>query len=279
MLFRAFLFLLALGALALGPGRGLALPSADVCEWAAEQAAQEYGVPADIMGALTLTETGRRLDGLVRPWAWSANAEGEGTWFDDPASAVAFAEDRVAQGRTNIDIGCFQLNFRWHGENFSSVAQMFDPLENARYAARFVRGLYGETGDWRAAAGAFHSRTQVHAQKYLARFDTLRRMLRERGFQDLTDGPETYNSFAAITSGQRKQVRERVMLLGAPLGTGVTGTPGSLAAIGQGRGATLTRARGALLLASRGPLAGRADELDPQAAAGPDPPEPPPGWD
>lgn len=279
MLFRAFLFLLALGALALGPGHGMALPSADVCEWAAEQAAQEYGVPVDIMGALTLTETGRRLDGLVRPWAWSANAEGEGTWFDDPASAVAFAEDRVAQGRTNIDIGCFQLNFRWHGENFSSVAQMFDPLENARYAARFVRGLYTETGDWRAAAGAFHSRTQVHAQKYLARFDTLRQMLRERGFQGLTDGPETYNSFAAITSGQRKQVRDRVMLLGAPLGTGVTGTPGSLAAIGQGRGATLTRARGPLLLASRGPLAGRAGGQDPEAAAGPDPPEPPPGWD
>lgn len=252
-----------------------AAPSADVCEWAAQQAAQEYGVPADIMGALTLTETGRRLDGLVRPWAWSANAEGEGTWFDDPASAVAFAEDRVAQGRTNIDIGCFQLNYRWHGENFSSVAQMFDPLENARYAARFVRGLYADTGDWRTAAGAFHSRTQVYAQKYLVRFDTLRQMLRERGFQGLTDGPETYNSFASIASGQRKQVRERVMLLGAPLGTGVTGTPASLAALGQGRGAALTRARGPLLVASRGPLM-----PGPAAAeAEGDPPAPGAGWD
>ena len=67
-----------------------ALPSAEVCEWAAQQAAEESGVPMDILGALTLTETGRRLDGVVRPWAWSANAEGEGTWFDDPASAVAF---------------------------------------------------------------------------------------------------------------------------------------------------------------------------------------------
>lgn len=254
MFLRAFPCLLALCLAVFGPGRALALPSAAVCEWAAQQAAQEYGVPMDIMGALTLTETGRRLDGLVRPWAWSANAEGEGTWFDDPASAVAFAEDRVAQGRTNIDIGCFQLNYRWHGGNFSSVAQMFDPLQNARYAARFVRDLYGETGDWRRAAGAFHSRTQVHAQKYLARFDTLRQMLRERGFQGLTGGPETYNSFASIASGQRQRVRERVMLLGAPLGTGVTGTPGSLAAIGQGRGAAITAPRGPLLLASRGPL-------------------------
>ena len=212
-----------------------ALPSAEVCEWAAQQAAEESGVPMDILGALTLTETGRRLDGVVRPWAWSANAEGEGTWFDDPASAVAFAEDRVAQGRTNLDIGCFQLNYRWHGENFSSVAQMFNPLENARYAARFVAQLYSEMGDWRQAAGAFHSRTQVYAQRYLARFDTLRDMLRDRGFQGMTASPETYNSFASIESGQRKRVRERVMLLGAPLGTQLTGRPGSLAVLASGR--------------------------------------------
>lgn len=222
-------------SLVLLPAGALAAPSAEVCEWAARQAAEEAGVPPDIMGALTLTETGRRLDGVVRPWAWSANAEGEGTWFDDPASAVAFAEDRVAQGRTNLDIGCFQLNYRWHGENFSSVAQMFDPLENARYAARFVRQLYTETGDWRAAAGAFHSRTQVHAQKYLARFDTLRQLFRERGFQGMTGSPETYNSFASIDSGQRQRVRERVMLLGAPLGSAVTGQPGSLAVLASGR--------------------------------------------
>ena len=208
----------------------------------------------------TLTETGRRMDGVVRPWAWSANAEGEGTWFDDPQSAIAFAQDRVAQGRTNLDIGCFQLNFRWHGENFASVAQMFDPLENARYAARFVSQLYAETGDWRAAAGAFHSRTRVHADRYLARFDELRAMLRGRGFQGMTGSPETYNSFASIASGSRTRVRERVMLLGAPLGTEVTGTPGSLAAIGAGRGPSLGATRGPLILArAAGPLFGQAD--------------------
>lgn len=245
-------FLLS-GALALSLALGLASrggasasAAADICEWAAQQAAREAGVPVDILGALTLTETGRRLDGVVRPWAWSANAEGEGTWFDDPTSAIAFAEDRVAQGRPNIDIGCFQLNYRWHGQNFASVAQMFDPLENARYAARFVGQLYTEMGDWRKAAGAFHSRTQVHAQRYLARFDTLRDILNKRGFQGMTSSPETYNSFAAIASGQRKRVRERVMLLGAPLGSAVTGSPGSLAVLAQGQSPVMP-ARGAII--------------------------------
>ncbi|CAM3699592.1 hypothetical protein [Paracoccus yeei] len=254
------LLVLMLSCLSAGAGQGAVPPAAEVCEWATQQAARESGVPPDILGALTLTETGRRMDGVVRPWAWSANAEGEGTWFDDPQSAIAFAQDRVAQGRTNLDIGCFQLNFRWHGENFASVAQMFDPLENARYAARFVSQLYAETGDWRAAAGAFHSRTRVHADRYLARFDELRAMLRGRGFQGMTGSPETYNSFASIASGSRARVRERVMLLGAPLGTEVTGTPGSLAAIGAGRGPSLGATRGPLILArAAGPLFGQAD--------------------
>ena len=245
-------FLAVCLALALIAGRAQALPAAEVCEWAAMQAASETGVPSDILGALTLTETGRRMDGVVRPWAWSANSEGEGTWFDDPESAIAFAHDRLAQGRTNLDIGCFQLNYRWHGQNFASVEQMFDPLENARYAARFVAGLFAEMGDWRRAAGAFHSRTAQYADRYLARFDTLHQMLNARGFSGMSGSPETYNQFASIASGQRKAVRHRLMLLGAPLGTGVTGQPGSLAAIGQGRGATLVAARGPLIAARAG---------------------------
>lgn len=236
---------------ALLPWEAQAAPSADVCEWAARQAAAETGVPADILGALTLTETGRRTDGVVRPWAWSANAEGEGAWFDDPQSAIAFAEQRVAMGRPNVDIGCFQLNYRWHGQHFQSVAQMFDPLTNARYAAEFVRGLYAETGDWRVAAGAFHSRTPVHANRYLARFDTLRDMLHTQGFAQMTDAPETYNQFQIAQAGPRREPRPRVMLLGAPLGSLPSGQGASLAVINAPRGPMIS-VRAAMLSDSEG---------------------------
>lgn len=220
------------------------------CEWAAMTAAAEAGVPADILGALTLTETGRRRGGVVRPWAWSVNAEGSGSWFDDPAEALAFAQDRIDRGRPNLDIGCFQLNYRWHGENFPSVVEMFDPLENARYAARFIRDLYAETGDWRRAAGAFHSRTPVHANRYLARFDDLRATLTRGGFQGMTGAPETYNDFAAagpVAPEKVARARVRLTLLGAPLGSERTGAPGSLAVVGQGRGSLIVASRGALI--------------------------------
>lgn len=225
--------------------------SAAICEQAATQAAAEYGVPPDIMAGLTLTETGRRRDGVVRPWAWSVNAEGEGSWFDDPASALAFAEDRIALGRRNVDIGCFQINFRWHGENFPSVAAMFDPLTNARYAADFVRRLHAETGDWRRAAGAFHSRTPANADRYLTRFDELRAGFQQRGFDGLERMPETYNSFAdaaPLPAARVERARRKLTLLGAPLGTDLTGQPGSLAVIGESEGALWGNAGGGVPL-------------------------------
>lgn len=250
---------------------GLALPArasvdpadqpAAVCEWAAITAAQESGVPVDILATLTLTETGRRRGGVVRPWAWSVNAEGAGSWFDDPAEALAFAQDRIDQGRLNLDIGCFQLNYRWHGQHFPSVVEMFDPLENARYAARFVRDLYAETGDWRRAAGAFHSRTPMYAGRYLARFDDLRAAFLQRGFEGMTGTPETYNQFALAAPVAPEKVaraRERLTLLGAPLGSDRTGSPGSLAVVAQGRGALIGGSRGALF-APRDPPAQAAE--------------------
>ncbi|WBU63339.1 hypothetical protein [Paracoccus aerodenitrificans] len=237
---------------------------ASLCEWAAGVAAVEFGVPPDIMAALTLTETGRRHGGTVRPWAWSVNAEGAGSWFDDPDAALAFAEDRVARGRHNLDIGCFQLNYYWHGEHFLSVAEMFDPLNNARYAAGFVSRLHAEMGDWRRAAGAFHSRTPKHAHRYLARFDQIRAGLGPQGFGSRGNLPETYNSFASADMAtvnalpqpsQQVRIVDRRMLLGAPPGTGVTGMPGSLAAIGGKRTALLSRGS-VLISAGRGPLIG-----------------------
>jgi len=244
--------MLMLGLLFGGPAVA-ALGGAEVCERAAMQVAAETGVPPDILAALTLTETGRRRDGIVRPWAWSVNAEGAGTWFDDPAAALRFAQDRIAQGRTNVDIGCFQLNFHWHGSNFASVREMFDPLANARYAARFVRSLYAETGDWRAAAGAFHSRRPQDANRYLARFDELRGALRGTGFDGMTATPETYNSFAADIPPDLPEeivLRERLTLLGLPLDTPLSGSAGSLAAIGGAGSLT----GGGVLMAAAGPL-------------------------
>jgi hypothetical protein len=96
--------------------------------------------------------------------------EGVGKWFATRAEAWAYVDKHFKDGARSFDVGCFQLNYRWHGEQFSSIDAMFDPFKGAQYAAEFLTKLYDETGDWSAAVAAYHSRTPKYATEYLARF-------------------------------------------------------------------------------------------------------------
>ena len=160
--------LLAAPATAATPDGGAAL-----CDRAAAEAAARTGVPVAVLRAISLTETGRKRGGRHRPWPWTVNMEGKGLWLDDRASALAYVHRHHARGARSFDVGCFQINYRWHGRAFESIEQMFDPLANALYAAKFLRRLHAETGDWGRAAGAYHSRTPKFARRYQKRFERI----------------------------------------------------------------------------------------------------------
>ena len=157
---------LALGLLLQPPLARAAADPSDQCDLAAAQASKATGVPIDILLAITRVETGRS-DG--RPWPWTISADGVGTWYDSKDQAVAAATAHGSDGTTTFDVGCFQLNIKWHGDGFSSLEAMFDPEQNATYAAQFLASLYQESGDWAAAVSAYHSRTPDLAGAYLAK--------------------------------------------------------------------------------------------------------------
>ena len=148
-----------------------------ICDRAAVLAATETGVPVSVLKAISLTETGRERGGETRPWPWTVNMEGKGVWFETEDAALAYVDEHFKRGARSFDVGCFQINYKWHQQNFTSIEAMFDPAENARYAARFLLELHAETGDWEAAAGAYHSRTPEYADRYKARFAAYRAQL------------------------------------------------------------------------------------------------------
>ncbi len=145
-----------------------------ICDQAAAYAARETGVPVSVLQAISLNETGRKRGGVMRPWPWTVNMEGKGFWFDTEDEARAFVYQNYKRGARSFDVGCFQINYKWHGQAFASIEEMFQPRPNALYAAKFLRDLYNEKGDWSAAAGAYHSRTPKYAEKYEARFNRFR---------------------------------------------------------------------------------------------------------
>lgn len=131
-------------------------------------AQQRYAIPGNLLLAIGLQEAGfNRRSGLT-VWPWSVNAAGEGRLFRSQAEALSWVRQRQAQGVTSIDIGCMQINQKWHPDAFPSLEAGFDPALNVDYAARFLRSLYDQTGDWMLAAGSYHSFNPEPRRVYLA---------------------------------------------------------------------------------------------------------------
>lgn len=161
-----------------------------MCDQAAKVAASKTNVPLDVLRTITRAETGRQFGSKFVPWPWTVNLEGAGTWFDSEDSARAYVFRHFKQGARSFDIGCFQINYKWHGEAFASIEEMFDPTENAIYAANFLSSLRAELGSWSAAVSAYHSRTPKYAKLYKARYDKIKAGLTE-SISDLPVGTTT----------------------------------------------------------------------------------------
>lgn len=172
-----------------------------LCDQAAHRAAKKYNVPVTVLLAITRTETGRTKNGRLEPWPWTVNDRGQGYWFDTETKMNQFIKTLRAKGVTSFDVGCFQLNYRWHHNGFSSLDDMGQPSHNANYAAKFLRSLYAETGDWAKAAGFYHSRTKKYAQKYQSRFQRIYASLTSAPLRPAPSGPQKTDTQFPLFSG------------------------------------------------------------------------------
>ena len=58
---------------------------------------------------------------------------------------ICFHLDKaIYANEQNIDIGCMQLNYRYHGRMFKNLNDMTDPEENIYYAGKFLKKLFSQ---------------------------------------------------------------------------------------------------------------------------------------
>ncbi len=136
------------------------------CLTAIIEAQARYGIPGNLLLAIGIQEAGRRKEHLT-VWPWAVNAGGKGVFLRTRTEAVERVRMLLARGTLSIDVGCMQVNLKWHGQGFDSVEQAFDPAANVDYAARFLLSLYRREGDWWKAAGSYHSSTPERQKIYL----------------------------------------------------------------------------------------------------------------
>ncbi len=137
------------------------------CEYLAKDAEKKYGLPENILLSISRVESGyQKVDGVIRSWPWTLNAGGDSAYFKTKEDALLSLEERIKKGVTNIDIGCMQLNFRWHKEFFNNLSDMINPMKNVDYAARFLNKLHQRHGSWEKAVKYYHSSKSKYNVKY-----------------------------------------------------------------------------------------------------------------
>jgi soluble lytic murein transglycosylase-like protein len=148
---------------------GLPISAAAVCRAALAAAEARYAIPAGLLQAIGMVESGRpnAATGARQPWPWTIDVEGEARFFDTKAQAVTWVRQAQANGTRSIDTGCAQVNLMHHPAAFASLEQAFDPAANADYAARFLKELRTAAGgNWMTAVGYYHSQTPELADAY-----------------------------------------------------------------------------------------------------------------
>lgn len=145
-------------------------PDMQLCDQSIETVSKATFVPQSVLLKIARLESGRRFQDQTVSWPWTLNNAGEGHYFSSRSAASDKLRKLLALGRKNIDVGCMQLNIRWHARYFPDIASMLSPFENVSYAAKYLEQLYHETGSWEKTVKFYHSRNPKFNSVYYAKF-------------------------------------------------------------------------------------------------------------
>ena len=123
-----------------------------------EKAEIQNKIPKGLLAAIAKVESGNK--------EYAINVGGSSIYASSLAKALSFTKSKINSGVTNIDLGVMQLNYRWHGNQFASLEEMLTPEKNINYAARLLKSLYDQHGNWQNAIRHYHSANLKHSRKY-----------------------------------------------------------------------------------------------------------------
>ena len=139
-----------------------------LCLNATIAAEEKYQIQPNLLTTISSVETGRWNERLEQrlPWPWTVNIKGKGHYYKSKAEAVAAVKKWRKRGVTSVDVGCMQINMRFHGKEFASIEDAFDPQKNTEFAAKFLKKRYELRKNWMQAATDYHSRKAKKARAY-----------------------------------------------------------------------------------------------------------------
>jgi hypothetical protein len=169
-------------ALSASPVASKPRDTAGLCERATAGQESAHRIPRKLLHAISIAETGRwdKIGQENTAWPWTVTSSGKGSYFPTKHSAIRAVQKLKRQGVRNIDVGCMQINLKYHPKAFKSLNDAFDPESNTAYAAQFLVKLRQKQRSWMKAVKHYHSSTRALHNPYRAKVYKIWRAERRR---------------------------------------------------------------------------------------------------
>ena len=132
--------------------------NSNVCEHNILDIEQQIDIPKGLLKAIGLTESGRYINkSKFVIWPWTINTNKKSLFFDTKKQMVKFLMHEIKNGNFDIDVGCMQINLKWHGKYFKKISDSVDPKINISYATSFLYKLKSDFKTWNEAIKRYHS--------------------------------------------------------------------------------------------------------------------------
>ena len=130
---------------------------------------KKYKIPKNLLYLISLVESGKWNENSksLQPWPWTANIRGKSKFFKNKKEMVVFLKKHIASGQENIDLGCNQINYKYHKKNFNNIEQMITPYYNVGYSAHYLFQNFSKTGNWDNAVALYHSKNPNRSGRYM----------------------------------------------------------------------------------------------------------------
>ena len=157
----------------------LSSKSLNICNFYTEKFGKKFNLPTNLLTSISLVESGIKKENKnFSSWPWTLNVEGKPIYFDTKEDVINHLEQN--RDKKSIDVGCMQINTKYHMNNFDSFAQMIEPEENVRYAAIFLAKLFKRHKSWNKAISRYHSSNPNKQRKYLKKVYSFWNNLRQK---------------------------------------------------------------------------------------------------
>lgn len=103
-----------------------------------DEVAKSSGLNPDLLYAVALAESAKSVNGTtVAPSCLAIRADKP--YYPESAKEAKRILDEVLPARSSTDIGCMQINWKWHGHKVSTPYELLEPETNIQLAADILR--------------------------------------------------------------------------------------------------------------------------------------------